>query len=176
MLIFSQEDVARAVRRLAMQVVEKNKGTADLVMIGIRGRGVVLAKRMREIIRESEGAEIPLGVLNVGSHARDGAQEPLLEPLGLDIEGKDVVLCDAVLYTGRTVHAALSALSSLGRAKTIRLYCLVDRGHRELPFAAEGVGRSFPTSRRERIEVHFVETDGKDEVTLIKPQEDQDEE
>ena len=175
MLILDKEEMRRAVTRLAMQAAEACKGT-DFVLIGIRTRGVILARRMQEEIARLEGAEVPLGILDIALYRDD-----LLEgcdavfkgsEIGFDLEGRQVVLVDDVLYTGRTVRAALAALSSLGRARAVRLFTLIDRGHRELPFRADGVGKNVPTSRKERIEVHFSEVDGEDGVYLYKPEKD----
>ncbi len=175
MLILDKEEMRRAVTRLAMQAAEACKGT-DFVLIGIRTRGVILARRMQKEIARLEGAEVPLGILDIALYRDD-----LLEgcdavfkgsEIGFDIEGRQVVLVDDVLYTGRTVRAALAAISSLGRARAVRLFTLIDRGHRELPFRADGVGKNVPTSRKERIEVHFAEVDGEDGVYLYKPEKD----
>ncbi len=171
--ILDKEQVRRTVPRLAMQAVEKNEGLEDLVLIGIRTRGVILAQRMQEAIRKIEGAEVPCGVLDIALYRDDllsGTCDAVFKgsEIDFDLDGKNVVLCDDVMYTGRTVRAALSAISSLGRPKSVRLYCLVDRGHRELPFRAEGVGKSVPTSREEQIVVHLEETDGDEGVYLLK--------
>lgn len=173
MIIASSEDVARVIRRLSAQAVEKNRGTENLVIIGIRTRGVVLARRMQREIARAEGAELPVGILDIALYRDDllsGNCDAVFKgsEIGFDVDGKNVILCDDVLYTGRTVRAALSALSAMGRPNSVRLYCLIDRGHRELPFSAEGVGKNVPTSRRERVAVHFTETDGEDAVYLEK--------
>ncbi|HIZ63208.1 MAG TPA: bifunctional pyr operon transcriptional regulator/uracil phosphoribosyltransferase PyrR [Firmicutes bacterium] len=171
MQILNADEMRRAVTRLAMQAVETQKGT-DFVLIGIRTRGVILARRMQKEIARLEGTEIPLGILDISLYRDDlldGCDAVFKgSEVDFDIEGKNVVLCDDVIYTGRTVRAALAALSSMGRAKTVRLFTLIDRGHRELPFRADGVGKNVPTARSERIVVHFVETDGADSVDLYK--------
>lgn len=172
MIILDEQSIARAVRRLASEAAEKD-GTDNLALIGIRTRGVILARRMREELLRQEGEEIPLGILDIALYRDDlasGACDAVFKgsEIGFDIDGKKIVLCDDVLYTGRTVRAALAALSSMGRAESIRLYCLIDRGHRELPFRADGVGKNVPTSREERIVVRFRETDGEDNVYLLK--------
>lgn len=171
--ILTQEEIRRTIVRLSMQAVEKNRGTEGLVLIGVRTRGVILAQRIRAEIARLEGVEVPLGILDIALYRDDllsGSCDAVFKgsEIDFDVEGKNVVLCDDVLYTGRTVRAALSALSALGRADTVRLYALVDRGHRELPFTAEGVGKNVPTSRQERIVVHFKECDGEDAVYLLK--------
>ncbi len=172
MTILESGEMSRIIRRLAMQALEKN-GTEDLAIIGIRTRGVVLARRMREEMTRLEGVEPPVGILDIALYRDDllsGGGDAVFRgsEVDFDVEGKNIVLCDDVLYTGRTVRAALSALAALGRAKSVRLYCLINRGHRELPFAAEGVGKNVPTSVRERVTVHFKETDGEDAVLLEK--------
>ena len=172
MHILNAEEMRRAVTRLAMQATEVCKGT-DFVLVGIRTRGVILARRMQKAIARLEGLTLPVGILDISLYRDDllsGACDAVFKgsEIDFDIEGKQVVLCDDVLSTGRTVRAALAALSSLGRARAVRLYTLVDRGHRELPFRADGVGKNVPTSARERVVVHFTETDGEDSVCLYK--------
>ncbi len=171
MQILTGDEMRRAVTRLAMQAVESCKGT-DFVLIGIRTRGVILARRMQREIARLEGVEVPLGILDISLYRDDlldGCDAVFKgSEIAFDLDGRTVVLCDDVLYTGRTVRAALSALASMGRARAVRLFTLIDRGHRELPFRADGVGKSVPTSRRERVVVHFTETDGTDSVELYK--------
>ena len=171
MQIMNSEEMRRAVTRLAMLAAEACEGT-DFVLIGIRTRGVILARRMQRELARLEGAEIPVGILDISLYRDDrlGGCDAVYKgsEIGFDLEGRQVVLCDDVLYTGRTVRAALAALSSLGRARAVRLFTLIDRGHRELPFRADGVGKSVPTSRSERIVVHFTETDKEDCVELFK--------
>lgn len=171
MQIFTGDEMRRAVTRLAMQAVECCKGT-DFVLIGIRTRGVILARRMQREIARLEGVQVPLGILDISLYRDDlldGCDAVFKgSEIGFDLDGRTVVLCDDVLYTGRTVRAALAALASMGRARAIRLFTLIDRGHRELPFRADGVGKSVPTSRRERVVVRFTETDGADGVELYK--------
>lgn len=171
--ILGAEEIRRTVIRLAMQAVEKNEGTEGLAIVGIRTRGVILAQRIREEVARLEGVRVPFGILDIALYRDDlltGGCDAVFKgsEIDFDVDGKNIVLCDDVLFTGRTVRAALSALSSLGRAKTVRLFCLVDRGHRELPFTAEGVGKNVPTSRQERIVAHFREIDGEDAVYLLK--------
>ena len=171
MQILTGDEMRRAVTRLAMQAVECCKGT-DFVLIGIRTRGVILARRMQREIARLEGVQVPLGILDISLYRDDlldGCDAVFKgSEIGFDLDGRTVVLCDDVLYTGRTVRAALAALASMGRARAIRLFTLIDRGHRELPFRADGVGKSVPTSRKERVVVHFTETDGTDSVELYK--------
>lgn len=171
MQILTGDEMRRAVTRLAMQAVECCKGT-DFVLIGIRTRGVILARRMQREIARLEGVQVPLGILDISLYRDDlldGCDAVFKgSEIDFDLDGRTVVLCDDVLYTGRTVRAALAALASMGRARAIRLFTLIDRGHRELPFRADGVGKSVPTSRRERVVVRFMETDGADSVELYK--------
>ncbi len=171
MQILTGDEMRRAVTRLAMQAVESCKGT-DFVLIGIRTRGVILARRMQREIARLEGVQVPLGILDISLYRDDlldGCDAVFKgSEIDFDLDGRTVVLCDDVLYTGRTVRAALSALASMGRARAVRLFTLIDRGHRELPFRADGVGKSVPTSRKESVVVHFTETDGTDSVELYK--------
>jgi len=171
--IMSKEDVKRAITRLAFTAIEQSGGCEGLVLLGIRTRGVILARRMKEIIDRSEGTDIPLGILDI-SLQRDDLLSDSCDAIfrgseiDFDLDGKKVALCDDVLYSGRTVRAALAAISALGRPDFIKLYELVDRGHRELPFRADGVGKSMPTSSEENVLVRFEETDGEDAVYLFK--------
>lgn len=171
--LMDADGMGNTFRRLAHQVVELGGGAEDLVLIGIRTRGVTVAKRIKACIDAIEGTDVPLGVFDIALY-RDDLGELNTEvvfygsEIGFGVDGKTVLICDDVLYTGRTVRAALAALSSLGRARAVRLFTLIDRGHRELPFRADGVGKSVPTSRSERIVVHFTETDKEDCVELFK--------
>ena len=163
----------RALKRLSHEIEEKNDGLENVALIGIRTRGVIVAERIRRYIAESEGVTLPTGILDITLYRDDilscdavvkGTQ------IDFDIGGKTVVLCDDVLYTGRTVRAAISAVTALGgklgRAKRIRLLEVIDRGHRELPFRADYIGKNVPTSRKEKVFVRFKETDGEDGVFL----------
>lgn len=165
--IIDSETLSRTIRRLSAEAVELEKGTENVVLIGIRTRGVILARRMQAVIEKLEGVKLPLGILDIALYRDDllsGSCDAVFKgsEIDFDVEGKKVILCDDVLYTGRTVRAALAALSALGRAESVRLFCLVDRGHRELPFRADGVGKNVPTSSKERVIVRFKETDGED--------------
>ena len=165
--IIDSEMLSRTIRRLSAEAVELEKGTENVVLIGIRTRGVILARRMQAEIEKLEGVKLPLGILDIALYRDDllsGSCDAVFKgsEIDFDVEGKKVILCDDVLYTGRTVRAALAALSALGRAESVRLFCLVDRGHRELPFRADGVGKNVPTSSKERVIVRFKETDGED--------------
>lgn len=172
MIILSEAEMRRAVTRLACQAVEAFEGT-DFAVVGIRTRGVILARRLAKEIERLEGISLPVGILDISLYRDDllsGNCDATFKgsEINFDVSGRKILLCDDVLYTGRTVRAALAALQGMGRADCIKFYTLVDRGHRELPFRADGVGKNVPTSRKEKIVVHFVETDGEDLVTLEK--------
>jgi pyrimidine operon attenuation protein / uracil phosphoribosyltransferase len=171
--LLSADDIRRAVARLAHEVVERNQGVESLVLVGLRTRGIPLARRLQQRILEFEGAEIPLGELDITLYRDDVHQRAprSLSPTSIpvDISDKTVVLVDDVLYTGRTIRAALDALIDLGRQRAIQLVCLVDRGHRELPIRPDYVGKNVPTSHQEKVAVRLEEIDGLDEVVLIQP-------
>jgi pyrimidine operon attenuation protein/uracil phosphoribosyltransferase len=170
--VMDDENIRRALYRLSHEITERNKGTADLVLIGIRTRGVPLANRLAGFIREHEAAaEIPVGILDITFYRDDLSlisNQPVLHrtEIPVNITNKKIVLVDDVLYTGRTVRAALDALMDLGRPKYIQLAVLIDRGHRELPIRADYVGKNVPTSKREVIHVRLKETDGADQVLI----------
>jgi pyrimidine operon attenuation protein / uracil phosphoribosyltransferase len=171
--LLGADDIRRAIARLAHEIVERNSGVDALVLVGLRTRGIPLARRLQQRILEFEHAEVPLGELDVTLY-RDDVHQRAPRTLSrtsipVDIEDKTVVLVDDVLYTGRTIRAALDALIDLGRPRAIQLVCLVDRGHRELPIRPDYVGKNVPTSRHEKVAVHLEEVDGVDEVVLIQP-------
>ena len=161
----------RTLRRLAHQILENNQGADNIVFLGIRRRGVPLAKVLAGNIRTIEGREVPVGDLDITLY-RDDLSEICPDPvisgsdIPFDINGKDVILVDDVLYTGRTARAALDAASKYGRAATIQLAVLIDRGHRELPIRADYVGKNVPTSKSETVAVHVMEIDGEENVEL----------
>ncbi|ADY55036.1 Bifunctional protein pyrR [Syntrophobotulus glycolicus DSM 8271] len=171
--IMDEDGIRRAVTRIAHEIVEKNKGTQGLALIGIRTRGVPLAERIHEKILEFEKVDIPLGLLDITLY-RDDLSTINVQPIvhetkvPFTIDGKTVILVDDVLYTGRTVRAALDALIDLGRPQKIQLAVLIDRGHRELPIRADYVGKNVPTSNREIISVCLGETDKREEVLLLE--------
>jgi pyrimidine operon attenuation protein/uracil phosphoribosyltransferase len=174
--IMDAETLARALRRMAHEIVERNGGIADLWLVGIRRRGVPLAQRLAACIGEFEAARPPIGTLDITLYRDDltlKSEHPQVQRTEMpgDVTGKRVVLVDDVLYTGRTVRAALDALMDLGRPALIQLAVLVDRGHRELPLRADYVGKNVPTSRREVIEVRLTEVDGRDEVWIMEQAE-----
>jgi len=165
------DQVRRAITRLGHEIVERQGGTDGLVLIGIQRRGVVLAQRLADSIAAVERVRLPVGALDISLY-RDDLSElatyPIVRPteLPFDITDQTVVLVDDVLFTGRTVRAAMDALLDWGRPRAVRLAVLVDRGHRELPIRADHVGRNLPTARAERVNVHVQELDGIDEVEL----------
>ncbi len=166
--LLTEEDVSRILRRIAHELIEANKGAQDLVLLGIQTRGVPLARRLAKLVGEIEGVEVPAGAVDVTLHRDDLASRGAL-PLGrtdipVDVDGRTVVLVDDVLFTGRTVRAAMEAVLEVGRPAAIRLAVLVDRGHRELPVRADHVGKNLPTSRADRITVRVAEVDGEDAV------------
>lgn len=172
--VMGADDVRRALQRISHEIVEHNKGTDDLVIVGIRTRGAPLADRVAKMIAEFEGVDLPSGALDVTLYRDDVA---LRSPRNLeattvpaDLDGRVVVLVDDVLYTGRTIRAAFDALLDLGRPRAIRLAVLVDRGHRELPIRADHVGKNLPTSAGEVVRVHLKEIDGEDAVLIGLPE------
>ncbi len=173
--LLGADDMRRAIARIAHEIVERNHGIEDLVLVGLRTRGVPLARRLQQRIQEFEGQRVPLGELDVTLYRDDihkrmpRAMQPTAIPV--DISDKTVLLVDDVLYTGRTARAALDALIDLGRPRSIQLVCLVDRGHRELPIRPDYVGKNLPTGRDEVVKVRMAEVDGQDEVVLLRPSE-----
>jgi len=164
----------RAVSRVAHEIVEKNRGTDNLALVGVRSRGEHVATRLRRKILEIEGVEIPMGVIDITLYRDDldhRDQQPAVKgtDISFDIEGRRILLVDDVLFTGRTVRAAMDALIDFGRPEKIELVVLVDRGHRELPIRADYVGKNLPTSPGERVNVRLVECDGVDEVAIEAP-------
>ncbi len=171
--ILDKETISRSITRIAHEILEKNKGTAELCLVGIRSRGVHLAQRLAACIKKIEDRDVPVGILDITLYRDDLtliSAQPVVHKteIGFDIQDKNVVLVDDVLYTGRTIRAALDELVDFGRAKTIQLAVLIDRGHRELPIRADYVGKNIPTSAKETVEVRLVESDGKDEVVIIE--------
>ena len=161
--IFAADDLRRAHTRIAHEIVERNQGAADLVLVGLYTRGVAIARRLAAVIEGFESVPVPVGALDVAFYRDDIALRPV-QPLGpteipVDISGRVVVLVDDVLYTGRTIRAALDALTELGRPQSVQLAVLVDRGHRELPIRPDYVGKNLPTSLEEDVRVRLTETD-----------------
>lgn len=178
--VMDAEEIRRALTRVAHEIVERNRGTEQVALVGIRTRGVPLARRLAAIIERVEGSRVPVGTLDVTlyrddvfhrSHSRPGppaARVPGQTEIPFDIGGRRVILVDEVIFTGRTIRAALDALMDLGRPEAIQLAVLVDRGHRELPIRPDFVGKNLPTARREHVEVHLQEIDGEDAVWIQK--------
>ena len=169
--IMTADEIRRATIRLSHEIVEKQAGTEGLLLIGIQRRGVPLARRIAAAISENEGIDIPVGALDITFYRDDlsmVAQQPIVKgtelPSGID--GKTIILVDDVLYTGRTIRAAMDALVDFGRPQAIRVAVLVDRGHRELPIRADHVGKNVPTSREEQVRVHLEEIDDEDGVEI----------
>lgn len=171
--ILDKEALNRSLMRIAHEILEKNKGTEGLCLVGIRNRGVYIAQRLAECIKKIEGQEVKVGALDITLYRDDLtliAAQPLVRKteIDFDINDTNLVLVDDVLCTGRTVRAALDALIDFGRPKSIQLAVLVDRGHREFPVRADYVGKNIPTAKNETIEVHLSESDGKDEVVIVE--------
>lgn len=172
--IMDADDLRRALTRIAHEIVERNAGTRDLVLVGVRSRGAPLAERLADLIEQHEGVRPAVGSLDITFYRDDLtrlAHAPIVKRSDAmpDVGGKTVVLVDDVLYTGRTVRAALDALTDHGRPAAVRLAVAVDRGHRELPIRADHVGKNLPTALDERVHVLLAETDGRDAVLLERP-------
>jgi len=171
-IIMTPEDIRRTLARIAHEILERNKAIEHVILVGMRTRGVPLAKRLVANIEAFDGVEIPVGALDISLY-RDDLSSLNLQPIvkstdiPTSIDGKSIVLVDDVLYTGRSTRAAMDALIDLGRPQSIQLAVLIDRGHRELPIRADYVGKNMPSSRHEEIQVQLVETDGIDEVAII---------
>lgn len=169
--VMNSGDIARALKRIAHEIIEHNKGISDVVLLGIPTRGAYLSQRIAEIISDLENKTVPSGTLDITMYRDDLRMRPakaLLPTIIPDggIEGRDLVLVDDVFFSGRTIRAALDAVGELGRPRTVQLAVLIDRGHRELPIRADYVGKNIPTSRTETVKVHLSEIDGSDEVLL----------
>ena len=171
--LMSPSEIERTLVRLAHEIVEKNEGAANIGLIGIKRRGVPLAERIGKLISAIEKRPIDTGVLDISFYRDDLSTQgprPVVTPgaIGFDVNGRDIILMDDVLYTGRTIRAALDALFDHGRPKSVQLLVLIDRGHRELPIQATYTGRNVPTSSREIIEVKLGEIDGQEQVLLVE--------
>jgi pyrimidine operon attenuation protein/uracil phosphoribosyltransferase len=171
--LMSASEIERTLVRLAHEIVEKNNGATNLGLIGIKRRGVPLAQRLGALISKIEKLPVDTGVLDISFYRDDlttAGPRPTVTPgaIGFDVNGRDIILLDDVLYTGRTIRAALDALFDHGRPKSVQLLVLIDRGHRELPIQATFTGRMIPTSKREIIEVKLNEIDGQEQVLLVE--------
>jgi pyrimidine operon attenuation protein/uracil phosphoribosyltransferase len=170
--LLSAEDMQRALVRVAHEIVERNKGAKDLVLVGMQTRGVPLARRLAATIQGLEGINVPVGSLDISLY-RDDLSSLSLKPtvhrtdIPVDVTDKQIILVDDVFYTGRSIRAAMDALIDLGRPQSIQLAVLVDRGHRELPIRADYVGKNIPTSKNEEIKVDIKEVDGEDKVIIV---------
>lgn len=173
--VLDELDVKRALARIAHEIVEHNRGSTELVLVGIHRRGVPLAERIGRRIAEIEGHAPPVGALDVSFYRDDVGTRPpgkiSATELVFDVTGKTVVLVDDVLFTGRTVRAAIDALVDFGRPRLVRLAVLVDRGHRELPIRADFIGKNIPTSRAQQVRVNVKQTDGQDSVVVVDPRD-----
>lgn len=171
--LMSASEIERTLVRLAHEIAEKNEGTANIGLVGIKRRGVPLAQRLAVLLEKIEKHPVDTGVLDISFYRDDLSTQgprPVVNAsaIGFDVTGRDIILLDDVLYTGRTIRAALDALFDQGRPKSVQLLVLIDRGHRELPIQATYTGRSVPTSSREIIEVKLNEVDGQDQVLLAE--------
>ena len=174
--VMAADDIRRALTRIAHEIIERDKGADQLVLVGIADRGDDLARRLATEIARIEGTEVPVGVLDITFYRDDiglRAEAPEVHEtaIAFDVSGKTVVLVDDVLYTGRTIRSAMDALMDLGRPHKIQLAALVDRGHRELPIRADFVGKNVPTSQGDQVRVQITEIDGTDAVTVDRTQE-----
>lgn len=170
--LLDKDSLGRSIMRIAHEILEKNKGTTQLCLVGIRKRGIYLAGRLAACIEKIEKEKIPVGVLDITLYRDDLsliAAQPVVHKteIDFDITDKNIILVDDVLYTGRTVRAALDALMDLGRPRSIQLAVLIDRGHREIPLRPDYIGKNIPTAKNETVEVRLNETDGKDEVVIV---------
>ncbi len=175
-VVLEHDDVRRTLRRIAHEIAEKNPGPDGLALVGIHTRGALLARRLHVLVGELTGAEVPIGDLDISFYRDDvGAKAPGAQPvvhashIDFDLSGRTVVLVDDVLFTGRTVRAAIDALFDYGRPERVQLAVLCDRGHREVPIRPDYVGKNLPTARPERVNVRLEESDEVDEVTISEP-------
>ena len=176
-VVLDEDDMRRTLVRIAHEIVERNDEPERLAIVGIHRRGAILARRLHALLGELTDAELPFGDIDISFYRDDlGAKVPETQPvvhashIDFDLSERTVVLVDDVLFTGRTIRAALNALNDYGRAKQVQLAVMVDRGHRELPIRPDYVGKNLPTAREERVNVRLEETDGVDQVTISEPQ------
>jgi len=172
------EGMRRTLTRLAHEIIERNRGLENLALVGMRTRGVFVAERLKKLIRQIEGGDVPIGILDVTLY-RDDFRLKFKQPqvqithIDFDVDEKNIILVDDVLYTGRTARAALDALMDLGRPARIQLAVLVDRGHRELPIKPDFVGKNVPTSIGEEVRVRMMEHDGEDAILLVESEDEE---
>jgi len=172
-VVMDADRLSRSLARMAHEILERNRGVEDIALVGIRSRGVPLAARIARHLKELTGVDVPVGTLDITLYRDDLMRHPVgpqpvirRTEIPFSIDDRVILLVDDVLYTGRTIRAALDALIDFGRPKSIQLVALVDRGHRELPIRADYVGRNIPTSRQQSVHVHLLEVDGRDEVEV----------
>jgi len=175
-VVMDAQAIERALMRVTHEILERNKGTEGIALIGIRSRGVHLAQRLGAKIQAIEGVAVPTGIIDITLYRDDltrSRQQPAVKgtDIGFGVDDKGVVLVDDVLYTGRTIRAALDALMDFGRPREVQLVVLVDRGHRELPIRADYVGKNLPTAANESVQVRLMESDGCDEVVIARAEE-----
>ena len=173
-ILLNEKDIARAISRISHEVLERNKGAENIAFIGIRTRGVTFANRLKQRIKSIEDSDVAIGALDITLYRDDlgvGLQKPQLKKteIAFALEGKHVVLCDDVLFTGRTIRAAIDALMDFGRPASVQLAVLIDRGHRELPIRPDYVGKNIPTPKSKRVQVHLKEIDEEDKVIIQDP-------
>ncbi len=171
-IIMTDQDIRRTLARIAHEIIERNRSTENLMLVGMHTRGVPLAQRLAANIENFEGIKVPVGSLDISLYRDDLAslnQQPVVKSTDIptSVDGKNIVLVDDVLYTGRSTRAAMDALFDMGRPLSIQLAILIDRGHRELPIRADYIGKNIPSSRYEKIRVRLVETDGREEVAIV---------
>jgi pyrimidine operon attenuation protein/uracil phosphoribosyltransferase len=174
--VMDASKIRRILYRMATEIIERNRDLKSLVIVGIRTRGIYIGKRIAKIIKDMEKVDIPVGVMDITLYRDDFSELELQHmvqktEIKFSIAKKNVLLVDDVLFTGRTIRAAMDGLFDIGRPKTIQLLVLIDRGHRELPIRADYVGKMLPTSRREVVQVQLKEIDDKDEVLIVEPAE-----
>ncbi len=175
--VFTREEIERSITRISHEIIENNKGVKELAIVGIRTRGYILAERIAKMIGNLYGTTLDVGALDITFYRDDlsmVAEQPVMHntEIEFDIENKNIVLVDDVLYTGRTIRCALDALIDFGRPRTIQLAVLIDRGHRELPIRADYVGKNIPTSQKELVQVKLQEIDSEDSVTIEEIKDD----
>ncbi len=171
--VMDQRKIASTLKRLAMEVIERNRELENVAIVGIRTRGVIIGERILKLIEKLEGAKLDFGILDITLYRDDLSTigpNPIVKgtEIDFDVTGRDIILVDDVLFSGRTVRAALDSIVDFGRPKTIQLLVLIDRGHRELPIQADYIGKTLPTSKREIVEVRLKEIDGSDEVLIVE--------
>ncbi|MHB1000585.1 MAG: bifunctional pyr operon transcriptional regulator/uracil phosphoribosyltransferase PyrR [Armatimonadota bacterium] len=170
--VMDSDEIRRALRRIAHEIIEKNKGVEKLALVGVRSKGTPLAHRLADLLEEIEGAKVPVGALDISLYRDDySTRKPTVgkTEIPFDVSTRTIVLVDEVIYTGRTVRSALDALIDMGRPAAIQLAVLIDRGHRELPIRPDYVGKNLPTSRKEKVDVQLSEIPGEDRVYIVKP-------